>query len=84
MDQTSGIGKRTQRATTGRNFKTGCSKSTEIHQRQYRAPTKKKRVCRFFYFLLKIGLKNYFEGIQSASRALLLVTDAPRKENANT
>ena len=43
-----------------------------------------KRCVDSFKFLLKIGLKIYFEGIQRASRALLSVTDAPRKENANT
>ena len=42
-----------------------------------------KRCVDSFKFLLKIGLKIYFEGIQRASRALLSVTDAPRKENAN-
>ena len=45
---------------------------------------RKKRCVDIFKFLLKIGLKIYFEGIQRASRALLPVTDAPRKENANT
>jgi len=45
---------------------------------------RKKRCVDSFKFLLKIGLKIYFEGIQRASRALLSVTDAPRKENANT
>ena len=44
----------------------------------------KKRCVDSFKFLLKIGLKFYFERIQRASRALLAVTDAPRKENANT
>ena len=44
----------------------------------------KKRCVYFLKFLLKIGLKFYFERIQRASRALLAVTDAPRKENANT
>ena len=37
-----------------------------------------------FKFLLKIGLKIYFEGIQRAIRELLSVTDSSRKENANT
>ena len=45
---------------------------------------RKKRCVDPFKFLLKIGLKFYFEGIQRASRELLSVTDAPRKENANT
>ena len=45
---------------------------------------RKKRCVDSFKILLKIGLKIYFEGIQRASRALLSVTDAPRKENANT
>ena len=43
-----------------------------------------KRCVDFLKFLLKLGLKIYFEGIQRASRALLLITDALRKENANT
>ena len=43
-----------------------------------------KRCVYSFKFLLKSGLKIEFEGIQRASRALLSVTDAPRKENANT
>ena len=38
----------------------------------------------FFKFFLKLGLKNYFEAFKGHSRALLLVTDALRKENANT
>ena len=42
--QIGGIGKRTQRDTTGHNFRTVCSESTELHQMQYRAPTQKKGV----------------------------------------
>ena len=40
---------------------------------------REKRCVDSFKFLLKIGLKIYFEGIQRASRELLSVTNALRK-----
>ena len=43
-----------------------------------------KRCVDSFKFLLKIGLKFILKEFKGHSRALLSVTDAPRKENANT
>ena len=40
----------------------------------------KRCVVLFFKFLCKLGLKEF----KGHSKELLLVTDAPRKENANT
>ena len=43
LDQTGGIGKRTQRATTDHYLKTGRSEITELQLFQYRSPIIKKR-----------------------------------------
>ena len=43
-----------------------------------------KRCVDSFKFLLKIGLKFTLKEFKGHSRALLSVTNAPRKENANT
>jgi len=44
----------------------------------------KKTCVDFLFIFLKLVLKNYFEEFKRHSRALLLVTDVLRKENANT
>ena len=43
-----------------------------------------KRCVYFLKFLLKLGLKIYLKEFKGHSRELLSITDAPRKENANT
>ena len=70
MDQTGGIGKRTQRVTAGRNFRTISELDVLKVQRYIRGNIEllqsEKRCVDFLKFLLKLGLKIYFEGIQRA------------------
>ena len=66
MGKTCGIGKRTQRATTAQKFGLDDLKVQRYIRGNIELLQSEKRCVDFLKFLLKLGLKIYFEGIQRA------------------